>query len=32
VLLFYKEGSEVTVNITELSEKRVRVHIMEVKS
>ncbi len=32
VLLFRKEGSEITVNITGLSEKRVRVHIMEVKS
>ena len=32
VLLFRKEGSEVTVNITLLSEKQVRVHIMEVKS
>jgi len=32
VLLFFKEGSEVTVNITALSEERVRVHIMEVRS
>ena len=32
VLLFHKEGSEVTVNITAMSAERVRVHIMEVKS
>ena len=32
ILLFFKEGSEVTVNITAMGEDRVRVHIMDVRS
>lgn len=32
VLVFRKEGSEVTVNLTSLGEKRTRVHLMEVGS